>query len=191
MAEKNKSWLEGVINAGKDIGSKLTSPDTWQKAQEITDNAEKERLAALDSEARKLQEENPNINALRLAVSKKVQYAKDDEERAYWQNFMAGKAAPSKDGKVDGKYNNIQQAQMENGRQALLAHNAGDTETRDKLVNETTKTYNNVTKGAAVPKGDGKDFQIGDKQETTTETNTNTETKQPETKIRKIRPHLM
>ena len=176
MAE-NKSIREGLKNAAKDIGSKLASPDTWQKAQEITDNAEKERLADLDSEARKLKEENLNINALQLAVSRKVQYAKDDEERKYWQNFMSGKVAQNKDGKVDGKNNNIQQAQMENGRLALLAHNAGDTETRDKLVNETTKTYNNVTKGAAVPKGDGKDFQIGDKQET----NTNAETKDTET----------
>ena len=167
MAE-NKSIRKGLKQGFKDIVSELASPDTWQKAQEITDNAEKERLAALDSEARKLQEENPNINALRLAASKKVQYAKDDEEREYWQNFMAGKTAQNKDGKVDGKNNNIQQAMIENGRQALLAHNAGDTETRDKLVNETTKTYNNVTKGAAVPKGDGKDFQIGDKQETNT-----------------------
>ena len=165
MAEKDKSWKEKGIQAWNDMKSTFSNPETRQEISEKADEEKAAKYAAWDDEARKILEKSPNINALQLALAKKAQYAKDDEEREYWQNVFAKKTAPSKDGKVDGKNNNIQQAQIENGRQALLAHTAGDTKTVDKLVNETTKTYNNVTKGAAVPKGDGKDFQIGDKPE--------------------------
>lgn len=178
MAEKDKSWKEKLSQAGKDLKSTFSNPETRQEISEKADKEKAAKYAAWDDEARKILEKSPNINALQLALAKKAQYAKDDEERKYWQNVFAKKTAPSKDGKVDGKYNNIQQAQIENGRQALLANAAGDTKTVDKLVNETTKTYNNVTKGAAVPKGDGKDFQIGDKQpEEEKKTNTNAEPK--------------
>ena len=197
MAEKNKSWLEGAINAGKDIGSKLTSPDTWQKAQEITDNAEKERLAAFDKEVQELRKKYPSQGNFEKAVYRKIQDSHDEETKQQWRDLITKKAAPNKDikankdEKVDGKNNSIVQTgnttQIQTGN-TKINNDATEEKPKNTLKEDINTIKNKITESASGVTNNVIEGVKGNKEEETTTDDTTTDdttTTTPETTLTK------
>lgn len=108
MAE-NKSIREGLGKGFNEIKSKITNPDTWQKAQGIID----EENAAFDKEVQELQKKHPSPRSFEQAVQRKIQDAYDEETKNRWRGILMAKYAPKKE-KADSKNNNITQSQADN-----------------------------------------------------------------------------
>ena len=114
MAEKDKSYSEGLKQAVKDLTSTFSNPDT---RQEIINQAAKEntaRQSAFDKEVEELRKKNPSPGNFEKAVYRKIQDAHDEETKQQWRDVLMKKTAPNKDTKVDVKNNNIRQTQAEN-----------------------------------------------------------------------------
>ena len=137
MAEKNKSWFEGAINAGKEIGSKLASPDTWQ---EISEKVAKEN-EAFDKEVEELRKKHPSQGNFEKAVQRKIQDAYDEETKNRWRGVLMAKYAPKKE-KAGNKNNNITQSQADNTA-PNNSSKAGNNITQSQTDN--TQIDNNTT----------------------------------------------
>lgn len=181
---KNKSIFEGLKNAGKEMISTFSNPET---RQEISEKADKEK-EAFNKKVEELRKKHPSPGNFEQAVYREIQNAYDEETKQRWRDVITKKPASNKNNKADGKNNNITQSQSQVDNTQVDNTQTDNNTTKEKPANifkEGINTAANKVKESASGVANNVVEGIKGNKEDTTTTDDTTTTTPPETTLTK------